>query len=71
MSKRRKHNRRKRRLENRDKNKNCPAGVTETENYDIGPGEMDEERLRLLDSLGAVTIWFFNEKGERKLKIKA
>ena len=68
MTKYRKRNRRKCRHNKRD-TRRSPAGIPETEIYDIGPDEMEKEIKDLLRVPGAV-MWFFNEKGELQTKIK-
>lgn len=66
----RKRNKRKRRCDKRDKFKKSPAGIVKTKNYDkIACDEIEEEISELLRVPGAV-MWFFDEKGEMKRKIK-
>lgn len=70
MSKNRKKSRRTRRRDKRDKNKNSPAGIPVTKTCpDIDYDELQEDIKDLLRAPGVV-VWFFDDKGERKLKIK-
>lgn len=69
MTRYKKRNRRKHRRDKRDKSKKSPAGIPETEIYDIGPDEIKETIKDLMRAPGAV-MWFVNESGEVKIKIK-
>ena len=70
MSKCRKQDRRKRRRDKRDKSKKSPAGIPETKTCPaIGYDELQEEIKDLLLAPGA-TMWFFDENGERQIKLK-
>ena len=69
MSKNRKKSRRKRRREKKDKLKSVGEFSPTKSCPDIGYDEVQEDIKDLLRAPGAV-MWFFNEKGERKAKIK-
>ena len=68
MSRYRKRNKRKRRRDKRDKIKEYPVNIWETEKCNDSD-ELEEEILDLLRVPGAVML-FFDEKGEMKTKIK-